>query len=137
MTELAVVLASGSLGSMLFFSAAIAPTVFQSLPEEYAAGLLRALFPKYFLINGAMAVLAGLIAFRVTEGAILVGCGVVMLAVRYFAIPIINDARDGMLDGDQAAAHQFAFWHRGTVLLNVCQMFGLAVAIVLLLGPRT
>ncbi len=137
MSELAVVLASASLGAMLFFSAAIAPTVFQSLPEEYAGGFLRAVFPKYFLINGAMAVLAGLITFRVVEGGILVGCGIVMLAVRYFAIPIINDARDAMLAGDEAGAHRFALWHRGTVLLNVGQMFGLAVAIFLLLGTRT
>ncbi len=134
MFEIAVVIASACLGAMLFFSAAVAPTVFQALPEEDAGRFLRAVFPKYFLINGGLALLAGVIAYGSIEGVILAICGLTMLAVRYFAIPVINDARDAMLAGDESAGRKFAYWHRVTVLLNLGQILALVTAIALLLG---
>ncbi|MEM6496564.1 MAG: DUF4149 domain-containing protein [Pseudomonadota bacterium] len=133
MPELAAAIAIASLGAMLFFSAAIAPTVFQSLPETHAGTFLRAVFPRYFLINGAAAVVAGLIAMDVTASSILIISGLAMLAIRYAAIPIINEARDQMLTGDVAAKARFDTWHRATVILNTIEMVCLAVAAYLLL----
>ncbi|MGI9523480.1 MAG: DUF4149 domain-containing protein [Hyphomicrobiaceae bacterium] len=66
MPELAAILTSASVGAMLFFSSVIAPTVFQVIPEEQAGSVLRAVFPRYFLISGSAAVAAGLIAMERT-----------------------------------------------------------------------
>lgn len=133
MPELAAAIALASLGAMIFFSAAIAPTVFQVLPEEYAGLFLRAIFPRYFLINGIAAVGAGLLAMDAIISALLIGSGLVMLAIRYFAIPIINEARDQILVGVATAKARFDTWHRATVVLNLLEMLCLIIAAYMLL----
>jgi len=134
MPELAALIATASLGAMLFFSAFIAPTVFRALPKEHAGNFLRALFPKYFVVNGIAAVMAGLIAADVIISPVLVAAGVAMLAIHYFAIPIINDARDQMMAGVTGADKKFALWHRVSVIINVIEMVFLAMAIYILLA---
>lgn len=134
MPELAATIAIASFGAMMFFSAAIAPTVFQVLPEAQAGSFLRAVFPHYFLINGTAAVGAGLLAMEAIVTSILIFSGLVMLAIRYIAIPIINEARDQMLAGVVSARARFDGWHRATVILNVIEMACLAIAAYLLLA---
>jgi len=58
MTELANLLAAGSLGAMLFFSAVVATKAFKVLSADNAGKFFRALFPAYFLLNGLIAALA-------------------------------------------------------------------------------
>ena len=134
MQELAATIAIASLGAMLFFSAAIAPTVFQVLPEEHAGSFLRAVFPRYFLINGVAAIAAGLLAMDALASSILIVSGLVMLAIRYGAIPIINEARDEMLAGMTASKLRFDRWHRATVVLNLIEMVCLTISAFLLLA---
>ena len=133
MPELAAAIAIASLGAMLFFSAAIAPTVFKVLPEAHAGSFLRAVFPRYFLINGLAAVVAGLLAVELVAATILLVSGAVMLGIRYVAIPVINEARDQMLTGVETAKARFDTWHKGTVVLNVIEMLALSVSATLLL----
>ena len=133
MPEFAAAIALASLGAMLFFSAAVAPTVFKVLPEDHAGAFLRAVFPRYFLINGLAATVAGLMAFELAASIILLLSGAVMLGIRYVAIPIINEARDQMLAGVETAKVRFDSWHKRTVILNVIEMLALAVAATLLL----
>ena len=40
------------LGSMLFFSIAIAPKIFTVLPNEEAGKFVRSVFPAYYMYNG-------------------------------------------------------------------------------------
>ena len=40
------------LGSMLFFSIAIAPKIFTVLPSEEAGKFVRSIFPVYYMFNG-------------------------------------------------------------------------------------
>lgn len=133
MPELAAAIAIASLGAMLFFSAAVAPTVFKVLPEDQAGKLLRALFPRYFLINGIAACVAGLLALDTVASLVLVAAGIVMLAIRFAAIPVINDARDQMLAGVAGARAKFETWHRATVMFNLIEMVCLAGAAYILL----
>ena len=49
METIALYVVAATLGSMVFFAAGIAPTVFQSLPEAEAGQFLRRLFPRYYL----------------------------------------------------------------------------------------
>ena len=134
MPELAAAIAIASLGAMVFFSAAIAPTVFQALPAEQAGAFLRAVFPRYFLINGIAAVVAGLLAMDGLTTSVLIVSGFVMLVIRFAVIPIINEARDQMLAGVEAAKTRFDTWHRTTVILNLVEMVCLATAAFLLLA---
>ncbi len=39
------------IGSIVFFSAVVAPTVFKTLPSDDAAKLQRAIFPRYYLLG--------------------------------------------------------------------------------------
>ncbi len=134
MPELAALVAAASLGAMIFFSTVIAPTIFRVLPEADAGRLLRAIFPAYFLANGGLALFAAMLAATPMESGLLALCGIAMLSVRAFAIPIINTTRDEMLAGDQSASLRFARWHGGTVMLNVIEMLALAAIIFLLLA---
>jgi len=133
LTELAALLAAASLGAMLFFSAVIAPTVFKALPEAEAGTFLRAMFPKYFTINGAVALVAAGLAMRPLESILLVICGIAMIGVTWGLIPVINDARDRMMAGDVAAKARFASTHRMSVVINLLEMIVLAVVIAMLL----
>lgn len=133
MPELSALLASASLGSMLFFSTVIAPTVFQVLDKRAAGQFLRNMFPKYFVVNGLIALFAAVLAFRPLESALLALCAALMIGVRQFVIPIINHARDAMLTGDIAAKTRFDGWHRVSVVVNLIEMILLAVAIYLLI----
>lgn len=137
MPELAAMIAAASLGAMIFFSAVVAPTVFKVLPDASAGQFLRVLFPRYFLVNGLIAVVAGVIAWRTLESVLLVASGVLLLILRFVAVPIINAARDAMMAGQSGAASRFAVWHRSSVILNVAEMLVLSVAIWLLLGAHS
>ena len=134
MPELAAVIVAASLGAMLFFSAVTAPTVFTVLAEADGGRFLRAIFPRYFVANGLLALGAAAVAMRPFESALLALCGATLLAVRAYAIPRINAARDNMVSGDPEAAVQFARWHRGAVIVNSLEMIALAVVIYLLLA---
>ena len=133
MPELAAILAAMSLGAMLFFSAIVAPTTFAALPSENAGAFLRALFPKYFLINGVVAGVAGLLVLGRIESVILLVCCAAMLGVTFWMIPIINTARDRMIAGAAGAKAEFDWWHRASVVVNLVEMIGLVGAILLLL----
>jgi hypothetical protein len=99
MAMFAALLAAASLGATLFFSAVIAPSVFQALDEKQAGQFLRLTFPKYFAVNGFIALLAALAAFQPVASGVLLVCAVAMFAVRQFAIPVINEARDAAVAG--------------------------------------
>ena len=140
MELVAALLLSASLGAMVFFSAVIAPTTFQALPEDMAGRFLRSIFPKYFLINGLAALVAGVLTFVATSdlllAAILMAAGSALLWCRFVAIPVINEARDQSLAGDVAAKVRFNRWHRVTVLINSVEMLVLIgiIAVIALRG---
>lgn len=134
MPEIAALIAAASLGAMLFFSAVVAPTVFGVVQEADAGRLLRALFPKYFVVNGGAAIAAGILSLQPIIGAALVLSGIAMIAVRIYLIPMINDARDAMTGGNKNAKSRFDRLHRVSVIVNVLEMVVLVAAIYFLLA---
>ncbi|MEM7663747.1 MAG: DUF4149 domain-containing protein [Pseudomonadota bacterium] len=111
------------LGSMLFFPAVVAPTVFRSLAPADAGKFLRTLFPAYyaFIIIASLVGAAALFnqtSLSITLAAILVST----LAVRQILVPKINAWRDLELSGDSGAAARFKSGHRVSVLINLVQM---------------
>jgi hypothetical protein len=126
-------------GSILFFSFAVAPIVFSALGEQTGGGFLRAIFPRYYLwgaIAGAIALpafVAGPLCFPEFRGpmvgiqamAILAGV-LAMLYAGNALTPEINAARDA----GPAGRLRFQQLHRRAVRLNAAVLFvGLALLV--------
>ncbi|MGP0065985.1 MAG: DUF4149 domain-containing protein [Isosphaeraceae bacterium] len=114
-------------GSILFFSFAIAPIIFNVLGAESGAKFVRALFPRYYLwgaVSGSLALpafVAGPLCFREYRGigvavqsmAILASI-LIMLYGANSLVPEINRARDA----GPAGHDRFVRLHRRSVWLN-------------------
>ena len=124
------------LGAMLFFSAVVAPLLFMRLPADTAGQFVRALFPHYYLVLGAVAVLGALLATDPTQQIVLAAIAAALLLSRFVAIPVLNRARDAALAGDTAAQTRFDRWHQATVVLNGVEIVGLIAVIALAVLSR-
>jgi hypothetical protein len=133
---LSLIAASFLLGSMVFFAAITAPTVFAFLPDDARGPYLRGIFPRYYAWGIAVAAIAAVLAVPAdtVSAAILGIVTMAFLAVRQALLPRINLARKGRADGDEAAKAAFAKLHRLSVLINLAQMLALVGVIVLLAG---
>jgi uncharacterized membrane protein len=125
-------------GSILFFSFVVAPTVFKVLKPEEAAKLQRALFPKYYLVGlvcaavGIMCV--GLLVAERSFGKwpgvlsllLLAAAGATNLWLRQTVVPHMANIREeratALAAGNEPPAEVDAEWkslHRLSVQLNV------------------
>tara|TARA_B100001769_G_C21558183_1_gene317430 strand:- start:79 stop:513 length:435 start_codon:yes stop_codon:yes gene_type:complete len=120
--HLIVILVSFWVGSIIFFSSIIAPTIFKSVDEKNAGYFLRAFFPKYYyfgLIMGLLSIL--ILIFNDLIGAmdyqlILMLVSMIILSIISLKmIPLINNARDL---GEQGKS-TFDRLHLVSVMLNV------------------
>ena len=121
------------LGSMIFFAAVIAPSVFKLLEAEQAGIFLRGLFPRFYLWGAVMSLLALLLSLWTSPANILL-VAIVLLGFVYsrqFLTKRINAARDRWLASD-AANDKISFdrLHKQSVMINIIQMFLLLVIIV-------
>jgi hypothetical protein len=86
------------LGSMLFFSIAIAPKIFTVLPSEEAGKFVRSIFPTYYMYNGLQyLVLTTLMFYKGQTGNILyLSCLILLFFIfsNYILMPQINKSRD-------------------------------------------
>ncbi len=86
------------LGSMLFFSIAIAPKIFTVLPSEEAGKFVRSIFPVYYMFNGLQyLVLTTLMLYTGKSGNILYISSLIFflfIVSNYFLMPQINKSRD-------------------------------------------
>jgi hypothetical protein len=136
-------------GSILFFSFAVAPIIFGVLGEAAGGKFVRALFPRYYAwgaISGAIALPAAVgvpLAFPEMRGpwvalqalAILAGT-LLMLYAGNALTPEINAARDA----GPAGADRFDRLHKRSVRLNVVALLigvGLLVGYAARPGPKT
>jgi len=117
-------------GSMLFFAAAVAPTVFRALPAEHAGAFLRAFFPLYYLWGLVVAVIAAVIAVG-SHWLLGAGCALVAFLFGYarqVLMPQINQARDAKLRGEPGAGKRFEALHLRSVIINGFQLLVLIAA---------
>ncbi len=86
------------LGSMLFFSIAIAPKIFTVLSNEEAGKFVRSIFPTYYKYNGLQyLILTILMLYTEKSGNILyISILILFLFVfsNYLLMPLINKSRD-------------------------------------------
>jgi hypothetical protein len=118
--DLILVLVSIWVGSIIFFSAIIAPTVFKVLDEKSAGLFLRAFFPKYYIFGLIIGVLSLILIFllNIPVNTMLLALLIVMIALTVTSklmIPVINAARDM----GETGASRFKKLHTMSVMLNV------------------
>ena len=103
-------------GTIIFFSAVVAPTVFKSLDEREAGVFLRAFFPKYYIFGIVLGVVSIIyLLFSPVHSHLLYSIisMTVLTILGRMSIPIINKARD--TNNEQA----FKRYHLISVMMNV------------------
>ena len=112
------VLISGSIcGIILLQTSVIAPNVFKYLDQNQTRDLLRAVFPKFFLIIlflGFSSFTVGLLNDIKIDSQIIIGTTTFILSLLcYFIIPATNEAKD---KNNQS---RFKFLHNVSVISTV------------------
>ena len=103
-------------GTIIFFSAVVAPTVFKSLDEREAGVFLRAFFPKYYIFGIVLGVVSIIyLLFSPVHSHLLYSiiAMTVLTILGRMSIPIINKARD--TNNEQA----FKRYHLISVMMNI------------------
>jgi len=119
-----------SLGIMLFFSFAVAPTIFKILPPKEAGLYIRKLFPIYYIINSVL-ILCSIISIAslgffntifFTNLMVLI-----LFAVCFFYLmPEINKQKN-------KTSRKFKILHSSSVIINFVQIFALIAVTAILL----
>jgi hypothetical protein len=115
-TYLSNLIVAGNVGIMVFFTVAVAPTIFTALPPQWSAAYVRKFFPKYFLFLGVTTTLAIVGAGALTAQVVLLVCALVFFFSAFWLTPRINQARD-----DKRSAN-FKLLHWLSVGLNMLQL---------------
>lgn len=100
------------IGIMVFFTIAVAPTVFKVLPQEWASRYVRSFFPKYYAFLGAFSVLASFASANTLDMGLLILCAALFFISLWVLTPAINKASD---------AHEkkkFGILHGLSVVIN-------------------
>jgi len=118
------------LGSMLFFSIAIAPKIFTVLPSEEAGKFVRSIFPAYYMYNGLQyLILTALMIFKGQTGNVFsLSCLILFFFIfsNYILMPQINKSRD------VKNQKKFKFLHFFSVIINFLIIISSIILILLL-----
>ena len=116
LTHISDLITAANVGIMLFFSVAVAPTIFMVLPAEWSAAYVRKFFPKYFLFLGVTSSVAALLHGAPAVQLALAACAIVFFFSVFWLTPRINLARDNKQD------KSFKVLHYSSVGLNLVQL---------------
>ena len=115
---------AGNVGIMVFFTVAVAPTIFTVLPPQWSAAYVRQFFPKYFVFLGITTALAALSAGKPFSQAVLLVCALVFFFSAFWLTPRINEARD------DKRSTRFKTLHWLSVVLNMLQLVAFIALLV-------
>ncbi len=116
LTQISNLITAGNVGIMLFFSVAVAPTIFMVLPPEWSAAYVRKFFPKYFLFLGITSAIAAVLHNLPLVQISLGLCAAVFFFSVFWLTPRINLARDNK------QMKKFNVLHYTSVGLNLAQL---------------
>ena len=116
LAHLSTFIIAANVGIMLFFTVAVAPTIFVVLPQEWASAYVRAFFPKYYLFLGLSTAAAAALAATPVLQLSLALCAVVFFFSRFWLTPRVNRARD------EKQTQTFKTLHFLSVALNLLQL---------------
>lgn len=123
-TTLELMTAGLWLGSIVFFSFFLAPVLFRVLAAADAARVVRALFPRYYLLGIVCGLILCLLLILRWDGlrlAVVAFLTLIDLYCRQSLTPRINEARDA----GPMRQTEFDRMHRLSVQLNGVVMLGL------------
>jgi len=103
--NLSLHLVSAMIGIMVFFTIAVAPTVFKVLPQEWASRYVRSFFPKYYAFLGAFSILASFASANILDMGLLILCAALFLFSLWVLTPAINKASDAQEKKKFGALH--------------------------------
>jgi hypothetical protein len=121
MTSLLIL--AGVVGVMLFFSVAVAPTIFKVLPQQWASAYVRQFFPKYYAVLGAATLLAAVLSADSAVRWVSGGCAAVFAVSLLLLTPAVNRATD------QGKKRLFGWLHGVSIVLNMAQLIALMVVL--------
>ena len=117
--SISLLLTAAIVGIMVFFSVAVAPTVFKVFPQEWAGIYVRAFFPRYYAALGLLSSLAAWLARDTAATATLGSCAVLFFFSLWGITPRINHARD------RQDKRMFNVLHGLSVIINLGQLSAL------------
>mgnify|MGYP002840401400 FL=1 len=110
------------IGSMIFFTAVVSPSVFATLSSNASSRFLRLVFPRMFLFGIIITSLCFLLSILLNNNLASILLAIITLSFflnRNYLTPRINKYRDEELEGNQRAATLFKRMHLISVLLFV------------------
>ncbi len=128
LTQVSDLITAANVGIMLFFSVAVAPTIFMVLPPEWSAAYVRKFFPKYFLFLGITSTVAAALHSLPVAQISLGICALVFYFSVFWLTPRINLARDSK---DMKTFNLLHYTSVGLNLLQLAVMIWLLVKSVL------
>ncbi len=130
-------LAAGLFGSMVFFSFVMAPWIFTQLDEATAGRFIRAVFPWYYLVLLTLSGISALTLFSIAplEAGVMLAIASLAVVSRQVLMPSINRLRDQSAKGDEVAGKRFDQLHRFSVIINMMQLVGVTLVLILLARP--
>ena len=128
LTQISDLITAANVGIMLFFSVAVAPTIFMVLPAEWSAAYVRKFFPKYFLFLGVTSTIAAALHSLPIAKLSLSLCALVFYFSVFWLTPRINLARDNK---DEKTFKVLHYTSVGLNLLQLAVMIWLLVKSVL------
>ena len=122
------------IGSMIFFTAVVSPSIFASLSSNASSKFLRLVFPRMFLFGIIITSLCFLLSILLNNNLVSILLAIITLSFflnRNYLTPRINKYRDEELEGNQRAVTLFKRMHLLSVLLFVLN-FILLISIMLI-----
>ena len=110
------------IGSMIFFTAVVSPSVFATLSSNASSKFLRLVFPRMFLFGIIITSLCFLLSILLNNNLASILLAIITLSFflnRNYLTPRINKYRDEELEGNQRAVTLFKRMHLLSVLLFV------------------
>ena len=122
------------IGSMIFFTAVVSPSVFATLSSNASSKFLRLVFPRMFLFGIIITSLCFLLSILLNNNLVSILLAIITLSFflnRNYLTPRINKYRDEELEGNQRAVTLFKRMHLLSVLLFVLN-FVLLISIMVI-----
>ena len=120
---ISIYLIAGVVGVMLFFSVAVAPTIFKTLPQEWAGVYVRAFFPKYYAVLGVTCLVAALLTNLPAIKHTAFTCAALFAISLFVLTPKVNAAKDNN------QTKRFNLLHGLSIGVNVVQLLLLIYAL--------
>ena len=114
------------LGFMIFFPIVVAPSIFKNFNEKQSSVFLRSFFPKYYLFGIIVTSIGIFISALEKDFIIIFSFSLIFLGFlfsRQYLTPLINKAKDEIINSDNLSKVKFERLHRFSVIINILQIF--------------